>query len=198
MKRVALAAVAALALTGARVAHAQDDRDPADAPAVEPHAEGVYGGVNPIAPAGASKVTHRDATARKTLHWIGFQQERGATEVFLQAVEPFTIEQRVEGGALVIAIGGLTRLGKNIRRPLDTRFFDGPIVRITSKPRRARRAARGRAAITAGIDVTIAFRSGRAAAGEVRTATGADGMYYAQLTFAGGSGEAPATQPSTP
>ena len=196
MKRVALvAAVAGLALGAASPVLAQDD----------PHREGVYGGVNPIAPTDANKVKHKDALAKKTLHWIGFQQQRSATEVFLQAAQPFTIDQRLEGGVLVISISGLTKLGPNVRRPMDTRFFDGPITTITTHARRAHRARRGVPAATAGIDVHLAFRDGKPATGDVRTATEADGMYYAYLSFAGGTGsitpsapEAPATQPSQP
>ena len=209
MKRLALAAVmAGVAFAGPAPVGAQEE--PARDDAVEAHREGVYGGVNPIEPADANKVKHKDAAAKKTLHWIGFQQERGSTEVFLQAAEPFTIDQHVDGKTLVVSISGLTRLGKNVRRPLDTRYFDGPIVRITSKARRAQRARRGHAAVAAGVDVTIAFRDGSAVTADVRTATENDGMYYAYLTFSGGSGDArpaappppeppaPATQPSTP
>ena len=44
----------------------------------------VYGGVNPIEPADANKVKHKDVAAKRTLHWIGFQQERASTEVLSQ------------------------------------------------------------------------------------------------------------------
>lgn len=202
MKRVALAAVVAgLAFAAAAPAWAQDQPPPPpeeQAPPPEAHREGVYGGVDPIDPADANKVKHKDAAARKTLHWVGFHQERGATEVFLQAADPFTVEQHVEGGALVVSLGGLTRLGKNVRRPLDTRFFDGPIVRIATRPRKARGARRGHPAVAAGIDVVITFRDGKPTAGDLRTATEADGMYYAYLTFAGGSGDAPPAEPPPP
>ncbi len=183
MKRVSLVVVlAAAVLAGAAPVRAQEDRTVS----VDPHREGVYGGVNPKAPTEAHKVKHRGATAKKTLHWIGFQQKSATAEVFLQAAEPFTVEQRVEGGTVVLSVAGLTKLGLNTRRPVVTRFFDGPIVRITARARRARRPLRGTPRVTAGIDVTVAFRDGQAATGDVRTATEADGMFYAYLTFAGG------------
>lgn len=211
MKRVALVAVVAgLAFASAGRARAQDDRRPPapapapavdDGPAPETHREGVYGGVNPIDPADANKVKHKDAAAKRTLHWVGFHQEGSTTEVFLQAAEPFTIDQHVAGSTLVVSVAGLTKLGKNVRRPLDTRFFDGPIVRIASKVRKARRATRGHAAVAAGVDVVVTFRDGSATTADVRTATEADGMFYAYLTFTGGGARptpAPTTQPSTP
>lgn len=191
MKRVALVSVVAgLALASAAPVSAQDEPPPVreDEPgdAVDSHREGVYGGVDPGAP-DANKVTHKDAGAKKTLHWVGFQQENGGSEVFLQAAEPFTVEQRVDGKTLVVSITGLTRLGKNVRRPLDTRFFDGPVVRVVSKPRRARAARRGTPAVKAGIDVVITFRDGTAETADVRTATGADGRFFTYLRFAGGA-----------
>ncbi len=193
MKRVSLVVVlAAAVLAGAAPVRAQEDRTVS----VDPHREGVYGGVNPKAPTEAHKVKHRGATAKKTLHWIGFQQKTAAAEVFLQAAEPFTVEQRIEGGAVVVSVTGLTKLGLNTRRPVVTRFFDGPIVRITAHARRARRPLRGKPRVTAGIDVTVAFRDGQAATGEVRTATEADGMFYAYLTFPGGA--SPDSSTSTP
>lgn len=185
MKRLALF-LAVSSVLGAGSAWADDEPGKRDEAAEgEPHKEGVYGGVNPGAP-GAGGVKQRHATARKTLHWIGFQAEGGQATVFLQAAEPFTIAQEVVGGAVVLHLDGLTKLGRNTRRPIDTRYFDGPVTRITAKARKARRAGKGLPRIGAGLDVTISFRDGKAAAGAVRTATEADGMFYAYLSFAGG------------
>ena len=187
MKRVALVAVALGTLLGAApLARAQDD--PPGTATTDPHPEGQYGGVNPIAPDAANKVKHKRGPARSTLHWVGFQQPGGATEIFLQAAEPFTVEQHVDGSALVLRISGLTRLGPNARRPLDTRFFESPVVRIATRARKASRARKGHAAIKAGVDVTLAFRDGKAVTGELRTAAGPDGMFYAYLTLPRGTG----------
>jgi hypothetical protein len=68
----------------------------------------------------------------------------------------------------------LTRLGQNTWRPIDTRFFDTPIARITAKKARK------------GIEVRIAFKDPKdAKEGALRTATEADGYYYAYLDFTG-------------
>lgn len=182
---VALAAlVAAPLLAAVPLARAQDD----SSGATGPHPEGQYGGVNPISPADANKVKHKHAAAKNTLQWVGFQQPGGATEIFLQAAEPFTVEQRVEGGALVLSIDGLTKLGTNARRPLDTRFFETPIVRVATKARKAHRARRGHPAAKAGIDVTITFRDGKPFTGTLRTGAEPDGMFYAYLTLPQGTG----------
>lgn len=209
MKRVASLGAVAAAVTVvvglATPARAQTPKAPAPAkvqspPADdEPHREGVYGGVNPTAPADASQHRLAGATAQKTLHWIGFQAAGGSTQIFLQAAQPFTVDQTVDGGSLVVSITGLTKLGKNVRRPIDTRYFDGPVTRITTKARRAQRKHKGHPAVAAGVDVVITFRDGPATAGDLRTATEADGMYYAYLGFTGGGpGTAPPTVESPP
>lgn len=208
MKRVAsLGAVAAAVTVVVGLAPPARAQAPQAAAQVqsqdEPHREGVYGGVNPIAPTDANKVRQKGATTKRTLHWIGFQAHGGSTQIFLQAAQPFTVDQRVEGGTLVVRITGLTKLGHNVRRPMDTRYFDGPVTRITAKARRAEHGHKGVAAVPAGVDVMISFRDGKASAGDLRTATEADGMYYAYLGFAGGGpGTAPPpvepAPPSTP
>jgi hypothetical protein len=146
-------------------------------PTKGPNAEGEYGGVQP----GQGKKPAPTKRAKKqpkgTLSWIGFETKGGGAEVFLQSVAPFEVSQRVEGGAVVVTLGGISRLGHNTWRPIDTRFFETPIARITTK-------RKGRV-----IEVRIAFKKGkRATQAAVRTATEADGMYYAYLSFAGGGG----------
>jgi hypothetical protein len=141
-----------------------------------PNAEGEYGGVQP----GQAKKPEPTKKAKKpppkgTLSWIGFEAKDGGSQVFFQSVAPFQVTQRVENGTVVVTLSGLARLGHNTWRPIDTRFFDTPIARVTAKKK-------GRA-----IEVRIAFKNAKdAAPGSVRTATEADGMFYAYLTFAGG------------
>jgi hypothetical protein len=145
-------------------------------PAKGPNAEGEYGGVQP----GQGKKPEAPKKAKKpppkgTLSWIGFETKDGGSDVFFQSVAPFQISQRVDGGAVVVTLSGLSRLGHNTWRPIDTRFFDTPISRITAKKK-------GKT-----IEVRVAFKNAKdAAQGSSRTATEADGMYYAYLTFAGG------------
>jgi len=142
--------------------------------------EGEYGGVQP----GQSKKPEPTAAkkAKKpppkgTLSWIGFETKDGGSNVFFQSVAPFEVSQRVEGGTLVVGLSGLSKLGQNTWRPIDTRFFDTSVSRVTAKKK-------GKA-----IEVRIAFKDPKGASqGSLRTATEADGMYYAYLSFAGGGG----------
>jgi hypothetical protein len=151
-----------------------------------PRREGEYGGVVPgQRPEAASQPAKPKRPPPKgTLTWIGFEAKAGGAQVFFQSVAPFEVAQRVEGDALVVRLG-LTRLAGNTWRPIDTRFFDNPLARISA---RAVGAARGKGARGAGIEVRIAFKSPRAArAGALRMGVEADGMAYAYLTFPEGA-----------
>jgi hypothetical protein len=162
-----------------------------------PHREGQYGGVAP------GEVQPRDTAGKParprrpppkgTLTWIGFAAKDGGAEVFFQSVARFELSQRVEGGTLIVHLG-LTRLGHNTWRQIDTRFFDNPLSGIAARAASAVRATKDRKGHPAGIDVRIAFKNPRdAREAVVRTATEADGMYYAYLTLPEGEGPKPAT-----
>lgn len=166
------------------------------APAVaDPHTEGQYGGVTP-----GEAQPHDDGKPGKprhpppkgTLTWIGFEAKDGGAEVFFQSVAPFELSQRIEGSTLVVHLG-LTRLGQNTWRQIDTRFFDNPLSGILAKAVGAARATKDRRAHGAGIDARIAFKSAKDAhEATLRTATESDGMYYAYLSFPEGTGPKPA------
>ena len=148
-----------------------------------PNAEGDYGGVQPGQGKRPEPKKHKKPPPKGTLSWLGFEAKSGGADVFFQSVAPFEVQQRVDGGALVVTLGGLSRLGHNTWRPIDTRFFETSIARITAKKK-------GRS-----VEVRIAFKNAKdAAQGSVRTATEADGMYYAYLSF---SGAGTATEPAT-
>src|SRR5262245_40369844 len=162
----------------------------------EPRREGQYSGVTP------GEVQSHDTSgkpakpkrppAKGTLTWIGFSAKDGGAEVFFQSVAPFEVSQRLEGGALIVHLG-LTRLGHNTWRQVDTRYFDNPLSGIVARAVGAVRAARGRPAHGAGIDVRIAFKNPKdAREATVRSATEADGMSYAYLTFPEGAEARPA------
>jgi hypothetical protein len=149
------------------------------------HTEGEYGGVEP----GHAQKADPGKKPKKpppkgTLAWIGFEVKNGSSELFLQSVAAFEVSQHVEGGTLVIDLGGLSKLGQNTWRPIDTRFFDSPISRIVA----ARvGASKGKSSHPAGIQVRVTFKNPKdAAQGSMRTATEGDGYFYAYLTFAGG------------
>jgi hypothetical protein len=168
-----------------------------------PHKEGQYGGVTPGAP-GAPQP--RDATAKParpkrpppkgTLTWIGFEAKDGGAEVFFQSVAPFALTQRVEGATLVVHLG-LRRLGHNTWRQIDTRFFDNPLSGIVARAVGAARTTKDRPARAAGIEARIAFKNAKdAREAAVRTASEADGMYYAYLMFPEGTAAPAATAPT--
>jgi hypothetical protein len=172
---------------------------PQDAPSPEPapsglvHREGEYGGVVPGQPQSATTKPARPSP-KGTLSWIGFEAKSGSAEIFLQSAAPFELAQHVEGGTLVVVLSGVTRLGHNVWRPIDTRFFDTPIARVAARVIGAARATKTAPAHGAGIEVRVAFKNAKdVREAAVRSTTEADGLYYAYLTV---SGAASAPQPS--
>jgi hypothetical protein len=159
--------------------------------AAGPTQPGAYGGVVPGQPRTDDAGKHHKHPPHKgTLSWVGFQAKDGGADVFLQSIAPFETTQHLDHGALIVDLAGLTRLGQNTWRPIDTRFFDSPLARIV-----ARKIGRthGKHAHPAGIEVRITFKDPKQATqAALRSATEADGYYYAYLTFAGTSSAADA------
>ncbi len=169
---------------------AEDTPDEPQGPVGKPpHPEGEYGGVVPGQPRKVEPPKKSPRPPPKgTLAWIGFEAKNGGSEVFFQSAAGFDLAQHVEGGTLVVNLTGLNRLGQNTWRPIDTRFFETPVARIT-----ARHVGAGKGH-GAGIEVRIAFKNPKdAKEASYRSATEADGLYYAYLSFGGGTAEA---QPS--
>lgn len=187
-----------LALSSLLAAAAPAGAQPAEGVGVKK--EGDYGGVKPgAAPDTApSSGKPRRPPARRSLLWVGFTPKGdGASELFFQAVDPFTVSQRLEGQTLVVTLEGLKGQARNTRRPLDTRFFETSLARVTARKVSARRARKGVAARAAGIEVRIAFKDAKdAREGMLRTDTGADKMFYAYLGFAAPSSPSPAPEAS--
>ncbi|KAB2891481.1 MAG: hypothetical protein F9K40_18915 [Kofleriaceae bacterium] len=171
----------ALTLAALLVAAAPAAAQPAEGSVIRK--EGEYGGVTPgEAPEKGAKPAR---VAKKSLNWLGFTPaEDGSAELFFQAVDPFTVSQRMEGATLVVLLEGLKKQARNTRRPLDARFFDTSVARVTAKVVRAKRAKRGSAGHPAGVEVRVTFKDKKdAREGTVRTEKGADGMFYAYLSF---------------
>jgi len=153
-----------------------------------PHKEGEYGGVIPgQKPDTATKPAKPKRPPPKgTLTWIGFEAKDGGAQLFFQSIGPFQISQKVVGSTVVATLD-LVRLGSNTWRQIDTRFFDNPLSQVIAKA--VRRKGKG-------IEVRINFKNAKdAREGTVRTATEADGMYYAYLSFP--EGTPTATDPKT-
>jgi hypothetical protein len=163
-------------------------RVPAEPP--ETHKEGDYGGVTP-GEAPAAKKARREPAG--TLTWVGFSaKDDGGAELFFRATSEFSASQRIEGGALVVSLEGIKRLKRNTRRPLDTRFFETPVARVTVKAVSARRGTKKLAARKSGIEVRLAFKKGDAREGSLRTATEPDGSYTVYLDLGSGGASADA------
>ena len=154
-----------------------------------PHNEGDYGGVAPgeaNKPEPARTGKPKRPAAKGTLSWIGFEAKTGSAEVFLQSAGPFEVTQHVENGAVVVYLSGVSRLGQNTWRPIDTHFFDNPLSRITARRVNAAKAGKDHPAHGTGIELRIAFKNPKdAKEGTLRTAVEADGMHYVYLAFAG-------------
>jgi hypothetical protein len=129
-----------------------------------------------------------------TLTWIGFEARDGGAQVFLQSVAPFEVRQHLEGSTLVAHLS-LTHLGANTWRQVDTRFFETPLAGVIARGVGAARATKTQPAHGPGIEVRISFKNPKdAREGALRTATEADGMFYAYLAFPAGAAAAPASK----
>ena len=138
------------------------------------HAEGDYGGVEP---GHGAKDKPKKPPPKGTLAWVGFEAKGGGSELFFQSAGAFDVSQHVDKGVLIIDLNGLTKLGANTWRDLDTRFFDTPIAHIDAK-------AGGKK----GIQVRVTFKNAKdAKEAAMRTATEGDGYFYAYLSFGAGS-----------
>lgn len=162
-----------------------------------PHGEGDYGGVVPgqTKKAEPAKGKPKRPPPKGTLSWIGFEAKNGSAEIFLQSPGPFEVAQHIEGSTLVLDLSGVSKLGQNTWRPIDTHFFDNPLARITAKRVGAARAGKDHPAHGAGIELRVTFKDPKGVKeGAVRTATEPDGYYYAYVAFAGVPSAAPTLQ----
>ncbi|MBA3499837.1 MAG: hypothetical protein M4D80_04270 [Myxococcota bacterium] len=151
------------------------------------HKEGEYGGVIPGQKPDTATAKPKRPPPKGTLAWIGFEAKDGGAQLFFQSVGAFQVSQKVVGSTVVATLD-LTKLASNTWRKIDTRFFDNPLAGVVAKALRGRK---GR-----GIEVRISFKNPKdAREGSLRTATEADGMYYAYLSFP--EGTATASDPST-
>jgi hypothetical protein len=79
------------------------------------HREGEYGGVSPDGR--PSPDAKRVVPPAATLGWIGYRPGDAGAELFLMAAQPFSVEQRLEDGQVVLTLVGVRKLGRNLRRP---------------------------------------------------------------------------------
>jgi hypothetical protein len=142
-----------------------------------PKKEGEYGGVIPGQKPEGKPGKPKRPPAKGTLTWIGFEAKEGGAQLFFQSFAAFQVNQKMTGSTLVATLD-LSKLGPNTWRRIDTRFFDNPLQTVIAKQIRRKRS----------IEVHITFKNPKdAREASFRTATEADGMFYAYLTFPEGT-----------
>jgi hypothetical protein len=150
------------------------------------HEVGEYGGVK----AGVTQTTEKGKPIKRakegTLAWVGFEAKNGVGTVFLQSAGEMGYELVQSGRVVVVHLTGVKRLGRQVRRPLETRYFDSPVARVTVKKVRARKATKKRPAVKAGYEVRILLKDANASA-TARAATESDGYFYVYVDVAPGS-----------
>lgn len=135
-------------------------------------AEPPYQGVSPD---DGTSVPHRlpGPPGAPVVTLPGFQMRPdGSSVVFIQTgVEP-EAKLHVTDGRVVLDLPGLRLPPGNVRRPMDTHFFDTPVTRVALKKRKG------------GVRVTIDLRAAVQPTLEVRHAD--SGYYFVTLTFPAG------------
>ncbi|MEY4582887.1 MAG: hypothetical protein RL701_7590 [Pseudomonadota bacterium] len=95
------------------------------------HAAGVYMGVVPGAttqPPAAVRVPK----AGNTITWPGFQMRPdGSSRVFIQSTAPIEAQPTAAAGKFVVHLPGARVAADTNRLPLDTRFFNTPVTKVS-------------------------------------------------------------------
>jgi hypothetical protein len=140
---------------------------------------GDYGGVTPGE--GATRKPRRP----NRLTWVGFQtKDDGTSTLFAQLTSEVPFTQEVAGGKLIVRLEGARYANRNVRRRLDTRFFETTLQQVTSRAVSRRRARGDQPARPAGVELTISFKNpedAREARAELRQEQ--DGYHYLYLSF---------------
>jgi hypothetical protein len=164
-------------------------RDYQGNPVSTTHKEGEYGGVDPgRTPSTTDHPKPARMPPKGTLSWIGFEAKDGGAEIFFQSPGAFEVSQQVSGGTLFVYLSGLSRLGANEWRAIDTRFFDNPISRIEARVVGRAGATKTSPAHGAGVEIRITFKNtADAKEGSYKFQQESDGFSYAYLSFAEGA-----------
>ncbi|MFP2931438.1 AMIN domain-containing protein, partial [Pyxidicoccus sp. 3LG] len=79
---------------------------------------------------GGSDASVDVSSRRKTMTLIGFQQQSGASRVFIRTNEPARYTVSEEGRSVVVELENARIDLSNNTRPLDTSFFNSPVTRV--------------------------------------------------------------------
>jgi len=103
----------------------------------------------------------------------------GTSRIFLQATVPFTFSTETRGKTFVVSLGDVPIAGENNRHPLETRFFNTPVLRAALKRVKT--------------DTQLILELRAEVTPRVQSETGANGYFFLQLDFPAGQYiEAPA------
>ena len=159
-----------LALVGGPVAHSQ---------------EGIYQGVSPGSGNPPPKV-ESIPKGRAMVTWSGFQMlEGGGSRFFVQTTRPVKIETKKGRGRFVLVLKNTRVHLKNNMRPLETEFFDTPVLRATIQ-RRGRRNAAMVFEMREDVTPTVTHEKGK------------DGYAYLLVDFKPMTADADLSKPGTP
>ncbi|NOY90057.1 MAG: hypothetical protein GXP55_02525, partial [Deltaproteobacteria bacterium] len=124
MTRLPLSALLLLALA-LPVAHAQDAAPSGDGQTAPTRYEGV------TPEAGSPPAERRVRRSRnRLLTWPGFESRpNGASRFFVQLSREVQFTTRASQGRFEVLLAGTRTHLRNTRRPLETRFFNTPVIR---------------------------------------------------------------------
>jgi hypothetical protein len=95
------------------------------------HAAGTYAGVVPGGAQPASITVPAGQTPAQ-ITWPGFQMRPdGTSRVFFQSTVPVPVQTSLSASKFVMKLPGTQIAGDNNRLPLETRFFNTPVTRVT-------------------------------------------------------------------
>ncbi len=95
------------------------------------HAAGTYAGVVPGGAQPASITVPAGQTPAQ-ITWPGFQMRPdGTSRVFFQSTVPVPVQTSLTAAKFVMKLPGTQIAGNNNRLPLETRFFNTPVTRVT-------------------------------------------------------------------
>lgn len=147
---------------------------PAPGPGVA-HADG-YGGVCP----GKSNVPDGIAAqpgSAAMVTWPGFQLlANGGSRVFIQTSVAVSPTLKHEGSHLVVSLPGVSLPPGNVRRPLDTSFFNTPVKSVRVKPHKG-----------GGASVEVELRGGVSVSPNLHSEKAANGYFFVYLDFPAGN-----------
>ena len=133
-----------------------------------------YGGVCP------GKSTVPDGIAAQPgsaalVTWPGFQLlANGGSRVFIQTSVAVSPSLKREGSHLVVTLPGVSLPPGNVRRPLDTSFFNTPVKSVRVKAHKG------------GASVEVELRGSVSVSPELKSEKAANGYFFVYLDFPAG------------